>query len=174
MPTRPPFDSLPLRKDGPRGNAWGLYGDDDELGTINMLTAENTANAAKEITDGTRIPTDWPLDSMTPPGFKRQPFDHHIHNKAPRVVNDDILTFNTQSSTQWDGLRHYGYQDEKLYYNGRTQEQVSNSTIIGTQGKSMHSVQTKKAWLFTAPLCSLGGKGWNCRARCSTGLCCLG
>jgi hypothetical protein len=25
--------------------------------------------------------------------------------------NDDVLTFNTQISTQWDGLRHYPYQD---------------------------------------------------------------
>jgi hypothetical protein len=25
--------------------------------------------------------------------------------------NDDILHFNTQSSTQWDGFRHFSYQD---------------------------------------------------------------
>lgn len=37
---RPPFGSLPLDKNGPPGNAWGLYGDDDELGALNMLTAD--------------------------------------------------------------------------------------------------------------------------------------
>jgi hypothetical protein len=25
--------------------------------------------------------------------------------------NDDVLHFNTQVSTQWDGLRHYPYQN---------------------------------------------------------------
>lgn len=23
-------------------------------------------------------------------------------------MNDDVITLNTQSSTQWDGFRHYG------------------------------------------------------------------
>ncbi|TVY83912.1 hypothetical protein LSUE1_G001006 [Lachnellula suecica] len=31
----PPFSSLPLQKDGPRGNAWGLFGKNDELGMLN-------------------------------------------------------------------------------------------------------------------------------------------
>jgi len=34
----PPFDSLPLAKDGPHGNAWGRFGADDELGMLNLLT----------------------------------------------------------------------------------------------------------------------------------------
>ncbi|KAJ3493656.1 hypothetical protein NLG97_g4601 [Lecanicillium saksenae] len=132
MSTRPSFDSLPLRKDGPPGNAWGLYGDDDELGTLNLLTPENTANAAKQIIDGTRVPTDWPLGAMQPPAFGRQVFKHDIIHKAPRFVNDDIVTFNTQSSTQWDGFRHFAAQKQAAYYNGTTQEQIMNSNRIGT------------------------------------------
>lgn len=143
MPTRPSFDSLPLRKDGPPGNAWGLYGDDDELGTLNLLTPETTTEAAKEIVDGTRVATDWPLDSMQPPAFGRQAFEHRVVSKAPRAVNDDIVTFNTQSSTQWDGFRHYGAREGSKFYNGTTQEQITNSTKIGTHG----TVLTPKAEL---------------------------
>lgn len=44
----PPFESLPLGKDDPRFSAWGLYGDKDELGTLNRLTDERVAAAAKE------------------------------------------------------------------------------------------------------------------------------
>ncbi|KAM3434690.1 hypothetical protein NHJ13734_005869 [Beauveria thailandica] len=131
MPGRPSFDSLPLRKDGPRGNAWGLYGDDDELGTLNLLTPDTTTSAAKEIIDGTRVATDWPLDSMQPPAFGRQAFKHEIRPKAPRAVNDDVVTFNTQSSTQWDGFRHYGVEGG-VFYNGTTQEQILGSDRIGT------------------------------------------
>ncbi|OAA57740.1 hypothetical protein ISF_06981 [Cordyceps fumosorosea ARSEF 2679] len=131
--SRPSFDSLPLRADGPPGNAWGLYGASDQLGTLNLLTpARIAAAAAAEIRDGTRVPTDWPLDSMQPPAFGRQPFHHQIvHKWPPRPVNDDVVTFNTQSSTQWDGFRHYGSADGR-FYNGTTQEQIMTTDEMGT------------------------------------------
>lgn len=106
--TKPAFDALPLQKDGPRGNAWGLFGDKDELGMLNLLNEETTLAAAKEIKHGIRVATDWPLNSLKKPCFGRLPFKQEILHKQPRTVNDDILTLNTQSSSQWDGLRHYG------------------------------------------------------------------
>ena len=108
MPIFPPFDSLGLDKDGPPGNIWGLWGEDDELGMLNLLTPENTVAASKEINNGKRISIDWHLDQPTHPFFNRQTFYHHIQLKAPRAVFDDVLLLNTQSSTQWDGFRHYG------------------------------------------------------------------
>jgi Putative cyclase len=128
---RPSFDSLPLQKDGPQGNAWGLYGKYDELGMLNLLTHETTIAAAKEIVHGVRVSTDWPLDRMKVPASSRQGFEQKLHHKAPRGVNDDILTFNTQSSSQWDGFRHFGYQDRKLFFNNRRQEDFQTSTQNG-------------------------------------------
>jgi hypothetical protein len=104
----PPFDSLPLKKGGPRGNAWGYFGAEDELGMLNRLDPKNTKAAAKEIIHGIRISTDLALDQPRIPYFNRIPFQQNIHHKAPRSVNDDILTLNTQSSSQWDGFRHFG------------------------------------------------------------------
>jgi hypothetical protein len=34
------------------------------------------------------------------------------------IGHDDELHFNTQSSSQWDGLTHCGVQKKELYYNG--------------------------------------------------------
>jgi hypothetical protein len=104
----PSFDSLPLKKDGPRGNAWGLFGDNDELGMLNRLTPENTKQAMKEVVHGARVCTDWALNQPKVPCFNRAVFKHEILHKHPRAVNDDILTLNTQSSSQWDGFRHFG------------------------------------------------------------------
>jgi hypothetical protein len=104
----PPFSSLPLKKDGPRGNAWGLYGPTDELGMLNRLTPHTTLSATKEIVHGIRICTDWALDQPKVPGFGRAKFEHTIQHKEPRSVNDDTVMFNTQSSSQWDGFRHFG------------------------------------------------------------------
>jgi hypothetical protein len=44
----PPFSALPLRKTDPHHSAWGLYGDGDELGTLNRLTDERVAAAARD------------------------------------------------------------------------------------------------------------------------------
>lgn len=52
----PKFSDLPLHKDGPHGNAWGLWGPDDQLGTLNLLTDDVIAKAASEnIITGQRI-----------------------------------------------------------------------------------------------------------------------
>jgi hypothetical protein len=113
MPKRPPFEELPLDKNGPPGNAWGLYGKDDVLGALNMLTPDVVAAAATEIKTGQRVSLDWQLDRPSYPSFDRPPFEWKLQRKSKpdgpeRYVNDDVLHFNTQCSTQWDGFRHYG------------------------------------------------------------------
>lgn len=119
----PSFDELPLAKDGPPGNAWGLWGKDDELGMLNLITPKIVAAAASEIQTGLRISLDLPLNKPSHPSFDRRRFHHEILNKAPMTMNDDAIYINTQSSTQWDGFRHYGYQGVKKFYNGHTQDE---------------------------------------------------
>lgn len=109
LPKIPDFDALTLDPKGPPGNAWGLFGANDELGMLNLLTPETVAAAAKEIKTGVRFSLDLPLNQPEFPSFDRQPFKHEINQRgAGRNVNDDVLHFNTQSSSQWDGFRHYG------------------------------------------------------------------
>ncbi|KAF2167663.1 hypothetical protein M409DRAFT_65801 [Zasmidium cellare ATCC 36951] len=121
----PKFSDLPLDKNGPHHNAWGLYGKDDQLGTLNRLTDDIVKAAASEIQTGTRINLDWPLDAQADvPFFGRQAFEKNVYQKPPRIVNDDVWTFNTQSSSQWDGLRHFGYQKEAKFYNGVTLDEI--------------------------------------------------
>jgi hypothetical protein len=111
-PQFPPFSALPLQADGPRGNAWGRFGTMDSLGMLNLLTPKVVIQAAGEIKSGERVSLDWPLNKPMYPSYKRLAFRHEIINKsngeALRVVNDDLLTFNTQCSSQWDGFRHFG------------------------------------------------------------------
>ncbi|KIX05615.1 uncharacterized protein Z518_03587 [Rhinocladiella mackenziei CBS 650.93] len=132
----PSFDDLPLVKDGPPGNAWGLFGSQDELGMLNLLTERVVAEAAQEIKDGKRFHLDWSMDMPSSPAFGRQQFQHHLlHSDEPTFMNDDTLTFNTQSSTQWDGFRHYAYQRSRLFYNGHRQEEFQTSPILGIDRK---------------------------------------
>jgi hypothetical protein len=150
----PPFDKLTLDPSGPKGNAWGLFGKDNSLGMLNLLTPDVVQAAASEIKDGARFGLDWKLNALGQPSFGRQPFHQKIVSKAPRIINDDVLTFNTQGSSQWDGFRHYGLsfpaclhssffltsnnagnQAHKVFYNGTTQQMIETSGVLGIDCK---------------------------------------
>ncbi|KAI1842627.1 hypothetical protein JX265_012620 [Neoarthrinium moseri] len=131
MVVRPPFSALPLDPNGPPGNAWGLYGDLDQLGALNLLTPEVVAKAASEIRTGQRVSLDWSLNKPSYPSFDRDPFEWQLKNRGGRTVNDDHLNFNTQCSSQWDGFRHYGYQKAKRYYNNTSQQDLQDPNNIG-------------------------------------------
>jgi hypothetical protein len=52
----PKFEDLPANRTGPRGNAWGLWGPEDQLGTLNHLNSERVRAAAQEeIRTGDRV-----------------------------------------------------------------------------------------------------------------------
>jgi hypothetical protein len=95
---------------------------------LNRITPDTVRAAASEIREGIRISLDWPLNKPSFPAFDRQRFQHEILNKAPMTMNDDAIYINTQSSTQWDGFRHYGYQSAKRFYNGHKQGEFEPGT----------------------------------------------
>ncbi|KAM5344643.1 hypothetical protein ACJ41O_013178 [Fusarium nematophilum] len=129
LPEHPSFDSLPLDRNGPHGNAWGLWGPDDQLGTLNLLTDEVVSKAAAEnIKTGSRVSLNWSMTGASYPKFARKLLQRNVINKAPlKHAHDDEWTFNSQCSSQWDGFRHYAYQDEALYYMGRKAEDFAAS-----------------------------------------------
>ena len=49
---RPRFEDLPLQPGHPKGSAWGLWGDDDECGTLNLLTEDVVRAASSEVVLG--------------------------------------------------------------------------------------------------------------------------
>ncbi|TGJ81973.1 hypothetical protein E0Z10_g6785 [Xylaria hypoxylon] len=73
--------------------------------------------------------------------FQRDALHRQLIDKAPRIINDDVWTFNSQVSTQWDGLRHFAYQDAQKFYNGVEQGDIHHvdehtgerSTVLGIQ-----------------------------------------
>jgi hypothetical protein len=89
-----------------------------------------------------RVSLNWPLDAQSKGSFfARKLFHQELFAKPPRTVNDDVWTFNTQVSSQWDGLRHFGYQKEKKFYNGVSMKDIhgtdstgDKSTVNGIQG----------------------------------------
>jgi hypothetical protein len=82
----PKFSELPLDPSHPKHTAWGLYGPDDELGTLNNLTPEATLEAAKEIKTGIRVGLNWPLEQMDYTGENFRPvLKHEIYELGPNM-----------------------------------------------------------------------------------------
>ncbi|KAH7029351.1 uncharacterized protein B0I36DRAFT_325593 [Microdochium trichocladiopsis] len=130
----PPYESLPLRKSDPFVAAWGLYGKDDELGTLNRLTPARVVAAAREIQSGNRVGLDWALSGnliSNKPFYSRQGFKLDVVRHLAGCGNDDVWTFNPQASTQWDGLRHVGFAKEQLFYNGVNMDQIHEADSKG-------------------------------------------
>ena len=51
----PPFSDLPIQRPGPTLNAWGLYGAEDELGRLNLISPETRLKGVKAVEHGLAI-----------------------------------------------------------------------------------------------------------------------
>lgn len=123
----PQFAELPVRPGAPPGSSWGVFGDDDELGTLNFVGAEEVRAAAALVRKGSVFSLNWDLALPAPPFFGRANVRHTIFEKYGGVAVDDYLdSFWPQCSTQWDGLRHFADADFG-FYNGATLAEVTVS-----------------------------------------------
>ncbi|KAF9056898.1 hypothetical protein BDP27DRAFT_627992 [Rhodocollybia butyracea] len=125
----PSFDELPMFKNM-NGCAWEVWGKDDQLGTINLLTEKVVKRAAsEEIRTGITVSLNWPLNFPSKPLFGRKNPEINMIHKAPRVVRDDEIHINTQSGTQWDGLRHFALQEHGVFYNNTPHESMITGIV---------------------------------------------
>lgn len=98
MQRRPSFSSLPLRQGDPHHSAWGLWGPEDQLGTLNFLTEQTTLEAAKEIKDGVRVNLNWTFGEPSRPCFGRQLCEHKVSNL---FVNQESLSVRILAGSLW-------------------------------------------------------------------------
>ncbi|KAF2849493.1 hypothetical protein T440DRAFT_499701 [Plenodomus tracheiphilus IPT5] len=108
---------LPHISGTPEGAAW-FWGGSDELGRLNLLTNERIAKATREnVQTGEVVPLDLPLNIPGPTFFGRKPMKHRIKSIGKGAFDDEI-EINTQSSSQWDGFRHFADPKSGAHYNG--------------------------------------------------------
>ena len=75
----------------------------------------------------------WELEKPNPPLFGRQTIKHnlHPHNDKNISFDDSYDTFNPQSSSQWDGLRHICHLPTSTFYNGIKPDEI----VKGVSGR---------------------------------------
>jgi hypothetical protein len=112
----PRYDELPVSDGAPPGSSWGVWGADDTLGCLNLLTPERVRRAAGLVRRGRLFPLNWDWQLPDPPLFGRSPLRHRAVDLLGEYMDDVIDDFNTQSSSQWDGFRHLAFNGQ--LYNG--------------------------------------------------------
>ena len=120
-------------KQRPRDSTWGDWGEDDELGRINLITPDKVLQGVREVEAGLSFCLSLPLDypGGTSLNQRRYPpvvaptedmkgapatfYNVHMSEMEdwgdPKYVDvwaDDVVTLSLQYSTQWDSLAHVG------------------------------------------------------------------
>lgn len=146
----PRFDELPVVEGAPKNSAWGVWGPDDQLGSLNLLNDDRTKKAAADcVQRGAVFNLNLPLDQpWRPPGARRGNPEHFIlyvgyehRNWEPggeddltcgSIGRDDyIAPLWLQGSSQWDGIAHIRHPVHGNY-NG-----VPDSDIHGDEGAKL-------------------------------------
>jgi kynurenine formamidase len=123
-PRLPAYDELPRAAHGGR-SAWGLFGQEDCVGLLNLQTTDRVEAAARLIRSGEVYSLNAPTNVPEPPLFRRGAVRHSLITNDGRAFFDDKLdNYYPQASSQWDSLAHVGYGADQ-FYNGVTAEDVT-------------------------------------------------
>lgn len=119
----PKYKDLPASPGAPPGSSWGVWGAEDELGTLNLLDDAATLRAARSVRRGSVFPLQLPLEEPRPGiVWRSTPIHRMLHVGHERRHgrddgSDDAGSGTTdrddyvdglwmQGSSQWDGLTH--------------------------------------------------------------------
>jgi kynurenine formamidase len=119
---RPTYRELLARPGKPPGSTWGLWGDDDEVGALNLVTPDLVAAAARLVRRGAVFPLNWALENPRPALFGRGSIEH-VKRDAGFGMDDHFDRFFPHGSSHWDSFGHFA-NPEHGYYGGRTPEQL--------------------------------------------------
>ncbi|MFE1550171.1 cyclase family protein [Streptomyces sp. NPDC058718] len=110
-----------------RVNNWGRWGQDDEIGTLNLVTDEVVRAAVATVRTGRRVPLAVDLEQdgvqtgMIPgrvnPLHVMVQVNQELFGPGTVATSDDAVTLGLQAGTHWDALTHASHSGR--IYNGR-------------------------------------------------------
>jgi kynurenine formamidase len=120
------FDLLHLRETAERCCNWGRWGEDDQIGTLNFVGAEEIVRASALVERGKAFSLGLNFDKDGPQkglwGSRFNPIHTMLATGTDALAGtqdagglrfaDDMVSLPLQCGTQWDGLGHIFYDDK--------------------------------------------------------------
>jgi len=135
----PRYDDLPLIETLGFAHAWGVFGEGDQVGTLNRLTPERVLAALALVRDGVVVNLALPLNEPDPPLSGRRPYVHVVEALDRNTFDDRLDSFSLQASSQWDGLRHLRAR-EFGFYGGETSDPAPGAGPLGVDAYAEHGI----------------------------------
>lgn len=157
----PSYDELPEGHLGGR-LGWHVFGQDDQLGLVNLLTPQRRARAAGLVHRGESFTLDLPLGYFDPPlnparGIAR----HHVIDQPGGIGLDDVWdNVFPQAGSQWDSLAHIGYGRD-VYYNGATAEDIKGAGRNGIDHWARHGISGRGVVLDMVRSLAAAGRAYD-------------
>jgi kynurenine formamidase len=141
----PSYAQLPIRDSAPAGAAWGVFGDDDELGTLNFIGVDQVRMASTLVRRGAMFPLNWSLSLPKPVLFHRGAYTRTQKGiDKPIIGHDDYLDgLYLHASSHWDALRHHGVIEAGAFYGGRETSTVRGTTCLDIATVAQRGIATR-------------------------------
>jgi kynurenine formamidase len=136
----PTYDELPSIEALRARHGWGVFGPDDELGRLNLMTPEVVSSAAAGVSRGAVFNLCLPLNLPDPPwGGERHQYRHTVFDLNRNSQDDFLDEFYLQKSTQWDGFRHVRAR-EFGFWGGVVEGAGAGGSRLGIEKWAEHGV----------------------------------
>jgi kynurenine formamidase len=161
MSNLPRYQDLPRAPRGGR-SGWGVFGPQDNLGLVNLLTEARVAAAARLVRRGRIFPLDMPLGSINPALAKYRGTPRHavLHEPGSAGFDDLYDNFYPQSSSQWDSLAHIGYGPGE-FYNGAVEGEILAGSRNTIDHWARHGIAGRAVLLDVAAAVAESGRPYD-------------
>lgn len=125
----PLFEELPTLGALNQRCGWGIFGESDRIGRLNIENKDALRKALKSIIDISPVSLNWNLEYPNPGILNRSPLKHNVI----RVTDgwDDYLdNFYPQGSSQWDALCHCRHPELGYYQGIDSPDEFQQGTFI--------------------------------------------
>ena len=160
----PAYDELPVLDGLGLRYAWGVFGPDDDLGTLNHLEDTTVLAALAEARTGERVGLSLEMSALDPPLYGREAVRHTVFAASRNIWDDRLDGFHPQAASQWDGLRHVRAR-EFGFWGGLTADPPALGDRLGIEHAARRGITGRGVLLDVAR--HLAGTGYDPLAETS-------
>lgn len=162
----PAYDELPIIEPLGIRHSWNVYGEDDELGTLNNVDKSLLLASMSAVITGERIGLTLAIDAINPPLYRRQLVKHTLIEDSRNIWDDKLDDFYGQASSQWDGFRHVRCR-EFGFYGGVIQDPPEMADRLGIHNWAATGIVGRGVLLDVERYLTAGGKEFDPLAEIS-------